>query len=51
MYTDLLGYLQRAVGAEPRVDAYLLQACGLQSAKKEEATVDQLKTCIRDRKS
>jgi hypothetical protein len=51
VYTDLLSYLQQAVGAEPRVDAYLLQACGLPSAKKEKATVDQLKACIRDRKS
>ncbi|EJN11985.1 hypothetical protein PMI42_04704 [Bradyrhizobium sp. YR681] len=51
MYTDLLGFLQQGVGAQPRVDAYLLQACGLPSAKKEQATVDQLKACIRDRKN
>ena len=51
MYTDLLRYLQDGVGVEPRVDAYLLQACGMPSPKKESATIDQLKACIRDRKS
>ena len=51
MYADLLRYLQEGVGVEPRVDAYLLQACGLPSPKKDNATVDQLKACIRDRKS
>jgi hypothetical protein len=51
MYTDLLSHLQAGVGAGARVDAYLLQACGLPSAKKDQASVDELKACIRERKS
>jgi hypothetical protein len=51
MYTDLLGHLQAGVGSGTRVDAYLLQACGLPSAKKDKVSVDQLKACIRERKS
>jgi hypothetical protein len=48
MYTDLLSYLQNDVAV--RVDAYLLQACGLTNPKKDDATVEDLKACIRDRK-
>ncbi|WP_038966966.1 hypothetical protein [Bradyrhizobium diazoefficiens] len=51
MYTDVLDYLQQDLGVKPRVDAYLLQACALPSAKKEKATIERLKACIRDRKS
>ncbi len=43
MYTDLISYLQNGVGPEPRIDAYLLQACGLPSARKDKPTVDDLK--------
>lgn len=50
MYTDLLSFLQNSVGPKPRVDAYLLQACGLPHPKKDNATVEDLKACIRDRK-
>lgn len=50
MYSDLLSYLQNGVGSTPRVDGYLLQACGLPSPKRETATIDDLKACIRDRK-
>jgi len=50
MYADLLAYLQSGVGSTPRVDAYLLQACGMPSPKKDAATTDDLKACIRDRK-
>jgi hypothetical protein len=50
MYTDLLSYLQSGVGSTPRVDAYLLQACGMPSPKKDKATIDDLKSCIHDRK-
>ena len=50
MYADLLVYLQSGVGSTPRVDAYLLQACGMPSPKKDAATTDDLKACIRDRK-
>ena len=49
MYTDLLSYLQNGVGSTPRVDAYLLQACGMPSPKKNEASIDDLRACIRDR--
>jgi hypothetical protein len=50
MYTELISYLQNGVGPTPRVDAYLLQACGMPSARKDQAAVDDLKACIRDRK-
>jgi hypothetical protein len=50
MYTDLLSYLQNGIGSTPRVDAYLLQACGLPNPKKDKATIDDLRACIRDRK-
>jgi hypothetical protein len=50
MYTDLLSYLQNGVGSTPRVDAYLLQACGMPSPNKNKAAIDDLISCIRDRK-
>jgi hypothetical protein len=50
MYTDLLSYLQKGVGPTPRVDAYLLQACGMPSPKKDRAATDNLISCIRERK-
>jgi hypothetical protein len=50
MYSDLISYLQRGVGSTPRVDAYLLQACGMPNPKKDQASLDDLKACIRDRK-
>ena len=50
MYTDLLAYLQNGIGPTPRVDAYLLQACRLPSPKKDEAAIEDLRACIRDRK-
>jgi hypothetical protein len=34
IYTDLLSYLQNSVGPTPRVDAYLLQACGLPTPRR-----------------
>jgi hypothetical protein len=49
-YTDVISYLQNGIGSMPRVDAYLLQACGLPSPKKNQATTDELKACIRERK-
>jgi hypothetical protein len=51
MYLDLLSYLQAGTGLAPRVDAFLLQACGLPNPKKDTASVHDLKACIRDRKS
>lgn len=51
VYLDLLSYLQTGVGPTPRVDAYLLQACRMPNPKKDKASIDDLQTCIRDRKS
>jgi hypothetical protein len=50
MYSDLLSYLQNRIGSTPRVDAYLLQACGMPNPKKDKAAIDNLSACIRDRK-
>jgi hypothetical protein len=50
MYTDLISYLQVGVGSTPRVDAYFLQACGMPNPKKDQASIDDLKACIRGRK-
>ena len=50
MYTELLSYLQNGVGSMPRVDAYLLQACGMPNPKKDKVSIDDLRACIRDRK-
>ena len=50
MFKDLLSYLQNAVGAAPRVDAYLLQACGMPNPKKDKTSIDDLNACIRDRR-
>jgi hypothetical protein len=50
MYNDLISYLQGGVGSTPRVDAYLLQACSMPNPKKDQASIDDLKACIRDRK-
>ena len=50
MYQDLLAFLQTEIGATPRVDAFLLQACGMPSPKKEASTVERLKACIAARK-
>jgi hypothetical protein len=49
-YVDLLSYLQAGVGATPRVDAYLLQACGMPSPKKEQASINRLQACIAARR-
>ena len=50
MYTDLLTYLQAGVGLTPRVDAFLLQACGMPSPKKDQASIDRLVARINARK-
>jgi hypothetical protein len=50
MYTDLLSYLQNGIGTTPRVDAYLLQACGMTNPKKEQASIENLKACVEGRK-
>jgi hypothetical protein len=50
MFTALLDHLQQVVGPETRVDAYLLQACGISNPKQDQKTANDLKTCIRDRK-
>jgi hypothetical protein len=50
MYLATLDHLQKAVGPEPRVDAYLLQACAIANPKQDQATSDDLKACIQARK-
>ena len=50
MYTVVLNHLQQVVGPETRVDAYLLQACRISNPKQDQATADDLKARIRDRK-
>ncbi|MBO9600158.1 MAG: hypothetical protein J7559_20350 [Cohnella sp.] len=49
-YMNLLNYLQERIGETPRVDAFLLQACKMPSPKANDAAVDDLKACIRERK-
>jgi len=49
MYTDLLSF-QDGIGSTARVDAYLLQACGMPNPKKLSSSVDDLRACIHDRK-
>lgn len=49
MYSELLAYFQAAVGAAPRVDAYLLQACGMPSPKRNQASIDKLLAAIGSR--
>ena len=51
MYTDLMDYLQAGVGAAPRVDPFLLQACRMPSPKKDEASVKRLKACLAARRN
>lgn len=51
MYADLIAYLQNEIGASHRVDAFLLQACRMHSPKKDQATANDLRACIRDRKT
>lgn len=49
-YTKLLAYLQKEVGSATRVDAFLLQACKMPSPSANQASVDNLKACINERK-
>ena len=50
-YTDTMSFLERAVGGGVKVDAFLLQACGLSSARKSQAHVDKLASCVRSRRA
>ncbi|MGO7038432.1 hypothetical protein ACCS60_08705 [Rhizobium acaciae] len=49
-YTKLLAYLQNAIGPATRVDAFLLQACKMPSPNADQATIDNLRACISERK-
>jgi len=49
-YINLLKYLQKGIGATPRVDAFLLQACKMPSPRADENAVADLRACIRERK-
>jgi len=48
-YMGLLAYLQAGVGATPRVDAYLLQACGMPCPNENQASIDRLKSILQSR--
>ena len=50
MTADMLAYLQAGVASGQRIDAFLLQACGMFNAENDKASVEQLKACLRDRK-
>ncbi|MBF0610547.1 MAG: hypothetical protein HQL55_05410 [Magnetococcales bacterium] len=50
VYEDLIAYLQSEIGGAHRVDGFLLQACGIQSQNKDQAMVNNLRSCIRNRK-
>ena len=49
-YTDTMSFLERSIGGGVKVDAFLLQACGLSSARKSQAHVDKLAACVRNRR-
>jgi hypothetical protein len=50
MYMKLLDYLRLELkNAQVRVDAYLLQACGMPSPSRDKASVDKLAACIQSR--
>jgi hypothetical protein len=49
-YTDTMSFLERSVGGGVKVDAFLLQACGLSSARKSQAHVDRLAACVKNRR-
>jgi len=49
-YRGLLDYMQKGVGSAARVDAYLMQACGMPSPKADQAAVNRLLKCIKERK-
>jgi hypothetical protein len=49
-YTDTMSFLERAVGGSVKVDAFLLQACGMPSATKSQAHADKLASCVRSRR-
>ena len=49
MYSDLIGHLQVEVGPQQRVDAFLFQACKMDNPRKDKATVEDLRACIRER--
>ena len=49
-YTDTMSFLERAVGGGVKVDAFLLQACGLSSARKSQAQADKLALCVKNRR-
>ena len=50
-YTDTMSFLQRGVGGGVKVDAFLLQACGMSSARKSQAHVEKLATCVKNRRA
>jgi hypothetical protein len=49
-YTELLSYLQKAIGPGTRVDGFLLQACNMPSPAPNQTAIDNLKECTSRRK-
>ena len=50
-YMDTMSFLERGVGKGVKVDAFLLQACGLSSARKSEAHLEKLASCVEKRRT
>ena len=50
-YMDTMSYLERGVGKGVKVDAFLLQACGLSSARKSDAHLEKLAACVKKRQT
>lgn len=49
-YLDTMSFLEHAVGNGAKVDAFLLQACGMPSARKSQAHVEKLAACLKNRR-
>ena len=50
-YMDTMSFLERGVGKGVKVDAFLLQACGLSSARKSDAHLEKLASCVKNRRA
>ena len=50
-YMDTMSFLEQGVGKGVKVDAFLLQACGISSARKSQAHVEKLASCLEKRRA
>jgi hypothetical protein len=50
-YLDTMSFLEKAIGGQVKVDAFLLQACGLPSATKSQPHADRLAACVKNRRA